>query len=104
MSAYNLGLNLARRLSEKTFQAVEEKIKTRLARALRNPNDAAQLMRSADKPMNPNLLGQILKGMESATNTGLTAGARGVPAAIPEYKRNRERSKQRNKTKYDLTN
>lgn len=98
VSAYNLGLNLARRLSEKTFQAVEEKIKTRLARALRNPNDAAQLMRSADKPMNTNLLGKILDGMEAATNTGIRAGARGVPAAIPEYKRDAERSKR----KYDL--
>jgi hypothetical protein len=100
VSAYNLGLNLARRLSEKTFQSIEEKIKTRLARALRNPNDAAQLMRSADKPMNANLLGKILEGMEAATNTGIRAAGSGVPAAIPEYKRSRERSK----TKYDLTN
>jgi hypothetical protein len=75
-----------------------------LSKALREPAYAARLMRNSTKPIDTNLLGQILKGMESATNTGLTAGARGVPAAIPAYKRYRERSKQRNKTKYDLTN
>ena len=104
LSAYNLGLNIMRIATKDKHSSVEREIQQMLSKALREPAYAARLMRNSTKPIDTNLLGQILKGMESATNTGLTAGARGVPAAIPEYKRNRERSKQRSKTKYDLTN
>ena len=104
LSAYNLGLNIMRIATKDKHSSVEREIQQMLSKALREPAYAARLMRNSTKPIDTNLLGQILKGMESATNTGLTAGARGVPAAIPEYKRTRERSKQRSKTKYDLTN
>jgi hypothetical protein len=104
VSAYNLGLNLARVASKDKFQSIKQEIANTIAKALREPNYAAQLMRNSNKPMNANLLGKILEGMEAATNAGIRAAGSGVPAAIPEYKRNRERSKQRNKTKYDLTN
>ena len=100
VSAYNLGLNLARVASKDKFQSIKQEIANTIAKALREPNYAAQLMRNSNKPMNANLLGKILEGMEAATNTGIRAAGSGVPAAIPEYKRSRERSK----TKYDLTN
>tara|TARA_R110002020_G_scaffold150020_1_gene326529 strand:- start:39 stop:2087 length:2049 start_codon:yes stop_codon:yes gene_type:complete len=98
VSAYNLGLNLARVASKDKFQSIKQEIANTIAKALREPNYAAQLMRSSNKPMKANLLGKILDGMEAGTNMGLRAGARGVPAAFPEYKRDAERSKK----KYDL--
>jgi hypothetical protein len=98
VSAYNLGLNLARVASKDKFQSIKQEIANTIAKALREPNYAAQLMRNSNKPMNANLLGKILEGMEAATNAGIRAAGSGVPAAIPEYKRSRERSKR----KYDL--
>jgi hypothetical protein len=100
VSAYNLGLNLARIASKDKFQSIKQEIANTIAKALREPNYAAQLMRNANKPIDANLLGKILEGMEAATNAGIRAAGSGVPAAIPEYKRGKERSKR----KYDLTN